>query len=361
VPLLYYRRLVCISTPSVVLDYLAGMADSWNAIDVGDGGQLGISMWGGVAASLALEANVRTGKCAMLTRDQVLRLLVEDDMGASADLGGNVDMLDIEREELPPIETFIKSELEEDIPVQTVEMVDDVQWASFSREELPSIQTLIKPEPEADIPVRPFETHNIVHAASSSTNSSSPFILDSFWEGVQAAAATTPTTPSSSDSWTFGLGDADTSNSSNEKHLVDVAQVVVNTPCPQRTLNVVRRTGALSAHFKKKKRTEIPTIQRHSWLKSNLDLGESDKHISLHKKSENLLSLENLRSIERPSRHEWTGEQRRLLCALYRWYDATGDKITKIFNSIAGVNLRKTAIQAQIGELRFYGGLAYLE
>jgi hypothetical protein len=279
-------------------------------------------------------------------------------MNASGELSCDVDMLDIEREKLTSTETFIKSELEADIPVQTVEMV---QSASFNAEELSSIQTLIKSEPEADIPVRTFETLNNLCSASSSTNTSSPFNLDSFWEGVQAAAATTLTTPSSSESWTFGLGDTDTSNSSSEKHLGNVAQVVANTPCPQRTLNEVRRAPAVSAHFRKKKRTEIPTVQKHAWLKSNLDLGEPDKRISPHKKSENLLSLENLRSIERPSRHEWTGEQRRLLCALYRWYDATGDKITKIFNSIAGVNLRKTAIQAQIGELRFYGGLAYLE
>jgi hypothetical protein len=284
-------------------------------------------------------------------------------MDALGELSGDLDldMLDMEREELPFMETFIKSEPEEDIPVQTIETIDDVCSARFSTEELPSIQTPIKSEPEADIPVQTVDTVDDVHLESSSTNSSSPFNLDSFWEGVQAAAASTPTTPSSSDSWTFRLGDTDTSNSSSEKHLGDVAQVVANTPCPPRTLTVVRRTGAVSAHFRKKKRTEIPTVQRHAWLKSNLNLKGSDKRIPPPKKSENSLSLENLRSIERPSRHEWTGEQRRLLCALYRWYDATGEEITKIFNSITALNLRKTAIQAQIGELRFYGGLAYLE
>jgi hypothetical protein len=282
-------------------------------------------------------------------------------MDASGELSGDVDMRDIEGGKLPSMGTFIKSELEEDIPVQTVEMINDVQAARSSTEELPSIQTLIKSEPGADIPVRTVETVHDVHLASSSTNSSSLFNLDSFWGGVQAAAATTPTTPSSSGSWTFRLGDTDTSNSSSEKYVDNRAQVVANTPCPQRTLNEVRRAPAVSAHFRKKKRTEIPTAQSHSWLKSNLNLKGSDKCIPPPKKSENLLSLENLRSIERPSRHEWTGEQRRLLCALYRWYDATGEEITKIFNSITGLNLRKTAIQAQIGELRFYGGLAYLE
>jgi hypothetical protein len=283
-------------------------------------------------------------------------------MDASGEFSGDVDMRDTEGGELPLMGTFIKSELEEDIPVQTVEMIDDVQAARSSTEELPSIQTLIKSEPEADIPVRTVETVHDVHLASSSTNSSSPFNLDSFWGGVQAAAATTPTTPSNSGSWTFRLGDTDTSNSSSENYPDNVAQFVVNTPCPPRTLHVEHRTGALSEHFRKKKRTEIPTVQQHAWLKSNLDLGESGKRRSPPpKKSENLLSLENLRSIERPSRHEWTGEQRKLLCALYRWYDATGEEVTRIFNSIAGVNLRKTAIQAQIGELRFYGGLAYLE
>jgi hypothetical protein len=47
----------------VVLDYPTDMSTSWNAVDVGDGGQLGVSLWGGIAASLALQANIGTGKC----------------------------------------------------------------------------------------------------------------------------------------------------------------------------------------------------------------------------------------------------------------------------------------------------------
>jgi hypothetical protein len=53
---LYINTICC---PAVCCE----MTNSWNAVDLGDGGQLGVSLWGSITASLAGNADMRTGKC----------------------------------------------------------------------------------------------------------------------------------------------------------------------------------------------------------------------------------------------------------------------------------------------------------
>jgi hypothetical protein len=74
-------------------------------------------------------------------------------------------------------------------------------------------------------------------------------------------------------------------------------------------------------------------------------------------------SVAYLQSMEKAPRHSWTEADRELLCVLYRWYDdSEALNITKVFNSIADLNLKVRVIHGQFHScIRLYGGEAYPE
>lgn len=89
------------------------------------------------------------------------------------------------------------------------------------------------------------------------------------------------------------------------------------------------------------------------------------KPLKATKKSANLLSLENLRSIERSPSHKWDEEERELLCAINRWYCAE-DRATelsvfsKIFNEITGLALRPRIIRNQFESHLTVGQISFI-
>lgn len=106
--------------------------------------------------------------------------------------------------------------------------------------------------------------------------------------------------------------------------------------------------------------SKMPPIRRP-------DFGRPVKKIDPKEKSDNVLSLKNLRDIERAPSHAWDEDERELLCILHRWYcvhHRPTELITfaSVFNSITGLDIKPSRIRTQFeSHLLLYGGNAYPE
>ncbi|KAF1958675.1 hypothetical protein CC80DRAFT_502613 [Byssothecium circinans] len=75
-------------------------------------------------------------------------------------------------------------------------------------------------------------------------------------------------------------------------------------------------------------------------------------------KSENIQALENLKYVEHSPRHQYTEEERELICVLFRFY--ISNDFTPIFNGITGLNLPKGRVTIQFqSHLRYHGARAF--
>jgi hypothetical protein len=101
--------------------------------------------------------------------------------------------------------------------------------------------------------------------------------------------------------------------------------------------------------------SEMATVQNIS--KSRRSSDQVQRHLP------DILTLKELRNIERATPHLWDEDERTLLAVLYRWYDETDSTtIPKVFNGITGLGLRHHIVQRQFRDhMVLYGVRAYSE
>jgi hypothetical protein len=136
------------------------------------------------------------------------------------------------------------------------------------------------------------------------------------------------------------------------------------SPTLRKSKKISRRTPSQKRrHFRQNaRRQDKPSVAR----RLNFGSKPTKQPVRPKKRSANALSLENLRDLERPTRHRWDEDERELLCVLNRWYcaqDRASELLifARIWNSITGLNVRSHVIRNQYDHLCLYGGEAYPE
>ena len=192
--------------------------------------------------------------------------------------------------------------------------------------------------------------------SSCPTTPSSPGGLDTFLEQVRMFAESSGHTSVQSNIGPATLGSIDSMPESDTEYESDRTDFLLSrrSPCPRLD------------------RSARPRVtQNHGQHDRSLVYGSSnllERFRAIQRPLRPLVrtahsSIANLQKIEKAPSHSWTEADRELLCVLYRWYnDPEALNITKIFNSIAGVDLRAQVIRVQFhSHLRLYGSEVYSE
>lgn len=174
-----------------------------------------------------------------------------------------------------------------------------------------------------------------------------------------SATLSAEATPPPSDSSSLGFGAYYYNGSNSSSRSSSSGSTALSSPCLRRDPATAHRsTGTRNSHFKpqRKGHSVFSTIQKPSWLKTKA----STSHLP-RKKSENALSLEQLRNIEKNPRNKWTSAQRQFLCVLNRWFQRVPSTFAAIFNSVFNLSLPTSSIDQQFGSyIRLHGGRAFI-
>lgn len=162
---------------------------------------------------------------------------------------------------------------------------------------------------------------------------------------------------------------------------------LIETPCPDNGQDatpppMLKKSRLFRRSAQEKRKGPTASVRRPDWIKTAGSGIRKAKYTPIveQRKTDNMLSLEKLQSIERVPAHKWYGklflfafsqidirnrsqDERELLCVLYRWYHAPDRTvIPQVFNSITSLNLRHNIIKIQFeNHIRLYGRKAFRE
>ena len=129
---------------------------------------------------------------------------------------------------------------------------------------------------------------------------------------------------------------------------------IEQTPCPRpRNTDFVRCIRKTSHRSKSQYQKPCkPNKIRPPWFR---------KKISQEHKTVNMISLEDLKNIERSPSHHWTHHQRLFLCVMWRYYEPHPG-FSQIFNTVFGLQLSSRKVTAQFkSNILLYGRKAFPE